>query len=951
MLISPVESSTLIEDSSETLQACVAKNGKLAVLMLVDESKSLKEVKDGAGAKAGNDPTDSRVPALSAVIRILASAVESSKILEEQGSQSLEVQVGISGFGSGYSERLPFTELNEQSINRITDVLDAQRDNDSDLHTRYHTALSGALSTFDGDKFTQSPDVCRLLVWFSDGEHDDDNSSGFSPRERDEIEKEICGVGGIVDQLRTNGVNIVAAGLNPDEEKLGLMRLIAEGGSGYRVSERTSRNDRVGVSVDRCGEVEPNGRYALARDADQIIDKLFEVLETLPGIPQQSNELEIPEVAAGSCTRTSSRCNLIEFEVDENIGSFQILVERPSTSVEVLLRTNQGQEYAVLPKSLTNDLSETADPIEKNTVQTRPVTARKVLISVVRKKENSIDGTWRLEFVGEGASNSRGTVNFVGVADLVLELDGVPVQGKQIKLGRFDAPSIGVRVASKSAGAAIRDVQMELRSFQGVEVLNTSINESDPSAFGVSKGEVERALGSSRLRQASSADLFVLPIGDVQGLRFKDGLPVPVNFGSQSFNVRVSNGSGLPSFVRADGILAFQGTPKQKIGLVFLGPDSGDGLVTFGEAVEGKDAKANLDLIKRDVCEIKQQSEVVCEVELIPDEETFDQFQVAIGVTYSSKDGSQEPLTGEVLLDVSMKKQPNVGTGIWAAIELLAIFLLIQGLVRLLLAYLISRFAPLVATARRIRLDAVIDSSGALTLNPMQVNPSHNDEGFALENTESVQAFNIFGYDFSVSVFKTFMRSTVAPLGQVSAPSTFVIGSRGYSRPKANIDSSIGKVSLTLRGQWAVGIKADEMQRLVSGQTSANVEVVAFLEPYELGIGIDRAQQISDLSFGLSASSFASQFVELLESEKAKVAIEGPGTPTGVDTQGDSNDPFADVGIAQTDPFGMATQEFPSESKGAARSRKRRGRRQESSQDFESNQQQPDTTNEWDPFA
>ncbi|NBO54004.1 MAG: VWA domain-containing protein [Actinobacteria bacterium] len=952
LFASPVSSLRLeAADASNSLQACVAENGKLAVLMLIDESKSLKEVKDGGGKKPGNDPTDSRVPALSAVVRILATAVESSKALDGRGDRSLEVQVGISGFGSGYTERLQFKELNEQSVNTIADALEAQRENDTDLHTRYHTALSGALKTFDANDYTQSPEVCRLLVWFSDGEHDDDNAPGFTSREREEIESEICGVGGIVDQLRSSNVNIVAAGLNPDEQKLGLMRLIAEGGSGYKSAESTGRQGQVSVSVDRCGELDPNGRYALATDADQIVDKLFEVLDTLPGIPQQSNELDIPQSFAGDCPAGSGKCNSVEFQVDESIASFQILVERPSTGVEVLLQTNEGQKYPVLPKASSADSELEIESIAKNTVQTRPVTARKVLISVVRKKENSIEGTWKLEFIGDGASQSRGTVNFVGVADLDLELDGAPIQGDQIRLGRFDAAPIGVRVRSKTDGSAIRDMRMELTSFQGVEVLNSEIDESDSSLFTVSKSEVERALSSSKLRQASSADLVVVPVGDVRGLRFKNGTPVPVNFGSQTFEVRVSNGTGLPSFIRTSGVLSFQGTPKQKVGLVFLGPDSGDGFVEFGEAIEGDGAKANIDLITREKCEVPQQEEVVCEIELIPDRETFDQFQVAIGVTYSAKDATQESAPGEVLLDVEMKRQPDVGRGFWAAIELLAIFLLIQGLVRLLLAYLLSRFAPLVATARRIRLDAVVDSSGALTVNPMHTNPSHNDEGFALENTDSVQTFNVFGYGFEVSVLRTFMRSTVAPLGHVSAPSTFIVGSRGYSRSKSEIDSSTGKVSLTLRGQWIVGVKSADMQSLVNGQSSVSAEVVAFLEPYEQGIGIDRGQQISDLSFGISASSFATHFVELLESERAKIAFndvdmsstDGGGTLI--------DDPFAGMSPSQADPFGMPQQLVAEPDEDVSRGRKRRKRRAESDQAIDYAEDQSTSTNEWDPFA
>ena len=504
-----------IQLTDETLETCIAENGKLAVLMLIDESKSLRELKDGANTKLGNDPTDSRVPALSAVVRVLASAVESSELIANANNRQLEVAVGISGFGDGYNERLSFRRLTDQSVDGVTEALEAQREKDSDLHTRYHTALEGALRSFD--TYSTASDVCRLLVWFSDGEHDDDNSPGFISRERDQIQKLMCGDGGIVDQLRVGKVNIVATGLNPDERKLGLMRLIAEGGSGYQTTDTSGREGRVNVAVDRCGETEPTGRYALAKDADEIIDTLFEVLDTVPGIPDPEDSIEIPKASGNDCPDTSTLCNSVEFEVDENIASFQILAERPSSAVEVRLTTNQGQQYPVLAKVVTGEQERIDEPLERNTVQTRPVTTRKVLISVTRKKEVSIDGTWKLEFLGEGAPQSRGTVNFVGIADISLEYDGKSVEGSEIKIGRYQAAPLKIGVASKTSGTTIRELQLEFSSLNGVAQLIAQPAENNVGNFEVGKDDIEDALQSGDLRKASSSSLSVLPVGDVQG--------------------------------------------------------------------------------------------------------------------------------------------------------------------------------------------------------------------------------------------------------------------------------------------------------------------------------------------------------------------------------------------------------------------------------------------------
>ena len=953
MLASSAPSETPLPPASERgLDACLSKNRSLAVLMLIDESKSLREFKDGGSVKPGNDPLDSRVPALESVVRVLASAVESSALRAGDARKPLDVAIGISGFGDGYSERVPFQRLNGQSIEQIVSGLELQRERDSDLHTRYHTALQGALASFEN--YSTSPTVCRLLVWFSDGEHDDDNSPGFISRERDQIQNLMCGDGGIVDTLRLAKVNIVAAGLNPDESKLALMRLIAEGGSPYRASDSSGKQGRVNVSVERCGAEPTNGRYAVAASADDIIDRLFEVLEEVPGIPNPNDSVEIPTSQVEECsvvaTSVPEVCNALEFEVDETVVSFQILAERPTSAVEIVLTTNEGQSYAVLKVGDAVNSEAKDQVLRKNTVSTTPVTKRKVFISVTRKKENPIAGTWRLDFLGAGAKDSKGTVNFVGATDIELVSPNFDSSSNSLKVARYKAEDLGIRVRTETPGTAVRDLLVSFGSGDAVETLVVQGDETDDALFGVVGRELERALQSEKLRKVSSADLFVQPVGDVRGLSFKDGRSVPINYGSSKFAVRVSNGAGLPSFVRAEGGLEFQGTPKQKVSLVFLGPDSGDGLVEFKEAVEPQDAKANLDLIPRDACVIPQQKEAVCEIELIPDVEAFDQFSASIVVIYSGNDTVQEPVEGEISVEVDMVLQPSAGRGALAAVYLILGFLVVQGLVRWLLAYLLSRFAPLVPIARRVRLDAVVDLTGAISLNPMNVAPSHNDEGFALENTDSVQTFTIFGYDFSVSVLRTFLRSTVAPVGQVNSPLKYVIGSRGYTRSKDQADSSTGQVALTLRSQWVVGVSSADIQRLLNGESTVPAEVVAFLEPYEQGP--DREQQISDLSFGLVSSSFAAQFTEILgvEREKASAGEESPSESGDSSTGFD--DVFGDTSVSSiSDPFdsltsGAESKESPKESR-----RKRRGRR--SKEDIESSApiEESKSSDEWDPFA
>ena len=328
----------LVSNTDKPLEVCLSTNNKLAVLMLIDESKSLRELKDGNSKKLGNDPDDSRVPALESVVRILASAVESSQLIASDNNSSLEVAIAIAGFGDGFNERVPFKNLDSRNVEDVVTALELQRDKDSDLHTRYHTALSGSLQMFEN--YAKSAEVCRLLIWFSDGEHDDDNGPGFVARERDQVQKEICGSGGIVDNLRLADVNIVAAGLNSDESKLGLMQLIAQGGVGYKSVDSSGREGRVSVSVDQCGDLQPTGKYALARDADEIIDKLFEVLETIPGIPSPNDSVLISPVTGINCPVAAGTCSSSCFD-NERRPTTRCTKEESSRFAERRKCTNQ----------------------------------------------------------------------------------------------------------------------------------------------------------------------------------------------------------------------------------------------------------------------------------------------------------------------------------------------------------------------------------------------------------------------------------------------------------------------------------------------------------------------------------------------------------------------------------------------------------------------------------
>jgi hypothetical protein len=465
---------------------------------------------------------------------------------------------------------------------------------------------------------------------------------------------------------------------------------------------------------------------------------------------------------------------------------------------------------------------------------------------------------------------------------------------------------------------------------------------------------LETALKSTVLGDSSSATLKITPVGDVPGLTTLDGRPVKVEFNSETYEVLISNGASYPTFKGIkESDIRFKGTPTKTVTLLFDGPDGAIGSVEFGQ-FKNLDEAANFEIVDPETCSIPvKEIDFECEVKIVLNKVAYGDFNLRLPVTYVSSEVSQE---AEIAIPVKALKPTNAGKGFLAAIELIAIFLVIQGLVRLLLSYLMSRFAPLVATARRVRLDAVVDSSGGVTINPLNVNPSQVDEAFTFENIEPTTSFNIFGYQFECSVMRTFMKSTTSPVGLVSRDSSVVIGSRGNQFTKADPQSTHGLVGLSLRGQWVIGVKAADVQALVNGDLSASAEVVAFLDPYGDGSGMSpRNQQLADLSFTIASSNFASEFSDVVSRFRELNQVDEIVTPASDGWDSATTSPSG-TSVSGFDAFGdsIGAIQVESTTEGKGKSKEKR-KKKEKNVDFEpesssgSSSQSADT--DWDPFA
>jgi hypothetical protein len=871
-----------------SITSCIAKHHRLEALMVVDESVSLIRAKGQNGKiLPGTDMNDDRVTALKAVTQVLLD-----KVNDIDPKRRTEVSVALSGFGNGYVPHQKWMDLTSSSSTDFLEEIDKQSKRETSQYTRYHLALEGALKTFS-EKESENGVTCRLLIWFSDGQHDDNDSGKvMSSAEESQVKKAICGENGFADRLRLQGVYTVAAGLNENERALGLMKLVSQGNGDIKLKNET---------LNSCGVVKPEGRFAVASGAGDLVETLVSLVEPDVGTPNTqpcTDENEVEE-----------ECSQISFVVGSEVSRFTLFVDRNDQDVVATLYSDQLGETKLFAK--------VSDPNIEQTL----LSDNGSYVRVSRKQDGLINGRWTLKFRGENHAQARALVRFVGEATVNLtsvKPDGT--RGTAKSIDRFETELLRVGVTAKTGGAVLEGARLEFKTRDGLVELQSY---SEAGALVIPAEELQRVLRNNpQLKDALEVELIVTPLGSVEGITDpKTGRNMPIDFGEFPSKLRITNGSGFPEYlgldrsiegVDATGHPIFKGTNKKTVGFKFKGASASDSVVTFDDELR---SDIGLKFISGQKCEVKKAVETTCTLELKPSRESNGSHPAVVKITSSVKDSSETQI-GEIPLDLETLLPNDTSRGIKTALLLILAFLVIQGAQRFFFAWLISRYAPLSPTARRVRLDVTVDTSGQISIvNRLEIPVS--DESFTFDNVESTLGFDAFGYSFKCSPTRTFLHSTSSPNGQVSRDGRHVIGSGGLITSK-NETTAVGLVDLALRGQWILGVDLSEAQSLVEGSTSITAELIAFLEPYEKK---SRDDQMGELEFTIASSNLGQYLALLIDNLNSKVEVEPEVLIDGGDVFVASND---------DDVFGSGVSVFNSptlaekESTKSSRSRKKK---------------------------
>ena len=191
----------------DSFVSCTQTEGSAAVLLLVDQSASLR-------GENGSDPEKVRKPAGAAFVEQLANLA---------ATDGNTVAVQTAGFSNDFVAG-QWYDLDTQKDQALA-AQQAVSDRDDGAGTDYWNALEGARGQLAGH-----PGKCKMVVWFTDGDYDLDGASAepaksystsnvtddFQAVENDGLASICSKDSGPVDSIRYNNWYLAAFGLSKD---------------------------------------------------------------------------------------------------------------------------------------------------------------------------------------------------------------------------------------------------------------------------------------------------------------------------------------------------------------------------------------------------------------------------------------------------------------------------------------------------------------------------------------------------------------------------------------------------------------------------------------------------------------------------------------------------------------------------------------------------------------
>ncbi len=415
-LTSRPASANATDKAADRFAACVAASGQADVLVLMDESGSLRRT----------DPEGARLAATRFLLGRLTDIAEDGPV---------SIGVRLAGFGDEYQTLTEWRPLNNSTLPALTERVSTYA-NDTNA-TDYWLGLDGARRDLAA-RAKERPNACRAIVFFSDGALDiqrgrseDDYhridrpyADGNPLRTQDQrdaaaqaAEKSLCRAGGLADQIRKQGIIVFGVGLEPANETIDfdLMRRVTTGSHGCGRITKPVPGDFMTGTID---------------------DLLFAFDSAKPGSGQETTA----PVCQGSVCAEGAH----SFVLDGLVSRVDVLATAPLANVQVFLTAPGGK-----PVQLPHTEGSTPIPIDGAIGRFRWYSNNTVSIRLTAKKANKWTGQWQLAFVDPTAQSGKGLsrvrVEVTGdIRPVLLDSDGL----KQVRQGVPASLRVGVESES-----------------------------------------------------------------------------------------------------------------------------------------------------------------------------------------------------------------------------------------------------------------------------------------------------------------------------------------------------------------------------------------------------------------------------------------------------------------------------------------------------------------------
>lgn len=737
------------------IRDCVSEKGRLAALFLIDQSGSLQET----------DPLDRRVQAMKAAVAALSLNAE----LKTTTERDYVLEVRFDGFGAGYTSSGKWHTLSLSSNATAEAEIEAFASRDDESQTNYKSGLELAVQALADYERSVGEDVCKLLVWLSDGELylGDENSD---QAEIDAANQMCDADSGIADQMRSLEIYTVGFGLTTTtgtQPDFTLMEGLVTGSSG-------------------CGARPGNGRFAKVEGADALIQALFRDLSPIP-----------PDA------RPVTACK--EEPTNVECGEFRFFTRPPLDRVKMIVSTTVGVNSAeIIDPSRTKTafvVGGKAVAASSAAVTSTPLYEFTSIVSIEVQKSATPYGEWLVQFRGPAARDAL--VSALFFSDVVAIIEGPD----PLTLERDSPQPIVVRVAELgTVGLQLPSGSVAVTNFDEVPTIEaTLIIGSQTVPVEVATTNQDEGLFEIRTQAADLQN--VGPLGKLQIRPIARLNGIDIAFGDSFRDVKVLLGDGMPTIgkVSASDI---DDTGVSVISIELTGPEEGMGRATLSEGFEILDAPQPSSTTDFVLTRTAQSAEVgpnqtaTLSAELDPSFTANGNLSFRLTVILEGRSNKQ--VTLPVDFEIRMSRPFNTERALGWLFGMIAVLLLTQGAAIAMAATLLARVRSLPVWARTASFPITISRDGTVESDGESLASRLSDYRTLPAPLPSAHSHNIEGLRYSVSRAAA-IRSLFTPrpvrvtAEVVDSPTARLLGDAGEVQVG---DSTRAVVRVDLFGSW-----------------------------------------------------------------------------------------------------------------------------------------------------